>query len=470
MLMHIREPDGELWAWSYTHPDLLSCLGAEANDELGKAVGSILVSLLTGVRTQDFCLPPLSPYNFSNPLTYPLAFATASEDSMPNFTTLDTSVASVADYVTRKHNCLRSIVSPTASNMLKMNWNTALKATAQTWANNCVYDHNNNAQRIIPGYIQCGQNIAAGTGLMTWNYVNNLWYGEVANYAYGVGAIPSTAVVGHYTQQVWAVTDQLGCAWKSCPAAPGNPFGNAPFQFYVCNYCTAGNFFGQNPYVSGASCSACPAGTTCLGGKLCGVAPTVTPATVAPTTVAPTTPTTVTPTVSAPTTPIVVFRPPGYDRCDALFCNPTYRGNGNYYVSPCSKNYCNCNNGVATWLSCPAGQYRKKSTNTCETSSPTFCPVKNPVVTPTPSAWPGLDQIITSLYCSVANCNGRGTKSTWFTMGLCSPYWCYCNNQVNPVNPANQTCGAGQYFDFRSEVAACVNKDTLPWCPESGNY
>jgi hypothetical protein len=53
----------------------------------------------------------------------------------------------VADYCVRKHNCLRSFSTPSASDMLKMQWNAEVAQQAQKWADNCVYKHNSVEER-----------------------------------------------------------------------------------------------------------------------------------------------------------------------------------------------------------------------------------------------------------------------------------------------------------------------------------
>jgi hypothetical protein len=40
------------------------------------------------------------------------------------------------------------MVSPPASNMLKMQWNSEAAMQAQAWADNCVYKHNPQADRV----------------------------------------------------------------------------------------------------------------------------------------------------------------------------------------------------------------------------------------------------------------------------------------------------------------------------------
>ncbi|OQV22591.1 putative Cathepsin B [Hypsibius exemplaris] len=151
----------------------------------------------------------------------------------------------------------------------------------------------------------------------------------------------------------------------------------------------------------------------------------------------------------------------GYDRCDALFCST--RANGNYYVAQCSKNYCSCSGGVGTWVGCAAGSFVDKTTNQCVAQSATFCPSVSVGVMPPQPAWPAVPQEQVDM-CNQVNCDARGTKATYFPLGRCSPYWCYCYNKEVPTRREVVTCGPGQFFDFRSEVNACADMRTIPGC------
>ena len=44
---------------------------------------------------------------------------------------------------------------------------------------------------------------------------------------------------------------------------------NHDTQYYVCNYGAAGNYNGRPVYQGGATCSACPEGTSCTDRGLC---------------------------------------------------------------------------------------------------------------------------------------------------------------------------------------------------------
>ncbi|XP_069488648.1 peptidase inhibitor 16-like isoform X5 [Ambystoma mexicanum] len=64
---------------------------------------------------------------------------------------------------------------------------------------------------------------------------------------------------------VWGNTYKLGCAAHVCDSVKG--FDGEYYMIVLCNYGPAGNYPHQ-PYTSGASCTACPAGDKCEN-KLC---------------------------------------------------------------------------------------------------------------------------------------------------------------------------------------------------------
>ena len=75
-----------------------------------------------------------------------------------------------------------------------------------------------------------------------------------------------TKGVGHYTQVVWADSEELGCGLVQYK----NPDGDMFFTIVVCNYATAGNMVRGQIYEKGAACSACPPGYTCDDGLCAG--------------------------------------------------------------------------------------------------------------------------------------------------------------------------------------------------------
>ncbi|KAG7222715.1 hypothetical protein INR49_026324, partial [Caranx melampygus] len=160
-----------------------------------------------------------------------------------------------------KHNALRRGVSPTASNMLKMSWNSEAEANAQRWANTCAMNHSPASSRKISSQVQTNEimwRLAAIYGTRPWSEAIQSWYNEVRDYRYGVGAV-NGGVIGHYTQLVWYRSNQIGCAMAYCP--------NSMYKyFYVCHYCPPGNYQYTHPYKAGPSCGDCP---NACDNKLC---------------------------------------------------------------------------------------------------------------------------------------------------------------------------------------------------------
>lgn len=176
-----------------------------------------------------------------------------------------------------KHNALRREVHSngqlTAANMRALVWDADLEAVAQAYAEGCVWQHN--ADRLSQYQARggtdswLGENIAIGTATAySANQLIQAWYDEDVDYSYSSNSCASGAVCGHYTQMVWATTWRVGCGIHVCPTTQG--FGGSNARYLVCNYAPGGNYQGQLPFISGPSCSQCPAGTTCdASGKLC---------------------------------------------------------------------------------------------------------------------------------------------------------------------------------------------------------
>uniref|UniRef100_W5NHR8 ShKT domain-containing protein n=1 Tax=Lepisosteus oculatus TaxID=7918 RepID=W5NHR8_LEPOC len=168
-----------------------------------------------------------------------------------DLTEISTSNGIVQQEIVKKHNDPRRNVSPTASNMLKMGWNTEAAANAQRWAQTCSMNHSPDSSRRIKTS-ECGENLYMSTDPSTWNEVIQSWYNEVSNYKYGVGSV-NGGVIDHYTQVVWYRSNKIGCAAAYCPKSPYK-------YFYVCHYCPAGNYVQSllTPYKAGPPCGDCP--------------------------------------------------------------------------------------------------------------------------------------------------------------------------------------------------------------------
>ncbi|XP_041456682.1 cubilin-like [Lytechinus variegatus] len=164
------------------------------------------------------------------------------------------------------HNDFRSQVnSPTAANMVQMEWDDSLAEMAQGWSDQCTFGHGNPPN--ISPYSWVGQNIWAGSGT-GWDHYGMIedWYNEVSDYNYQTNSC--TGICGHYTQVVWAESTHVGCAITTCTTVQN--LGWSPATILVCNYGEGGNYVGQKPYVSGPPCSQCPSShPICVNGKLC---------------------------------------------------------------------------------------------------------------------------------------------------------------------------------------------------------
>ena len=66
------------------------------------------------------------------------------------------------------------------------------------------------------------------------------WGSELKDYDYNTNTCANGKVCGHYTQLVWADTNEVGCAVRRCDAGKQ--------VVVVCNYNPAGNWVGEKPY------------------------------------------------------------------------------------------------------------------------------------------------------------------------------------------------------------------------------
>ncbi|XP_065915987.1 GLIPR1-like protein 1 [Dysidea avara] len=154
------------------------------------------------------------------------------------------------------HNQARSNVTPIATNMEKMEWNDELAAVAQAYSALCIFDHNPNRASQAPSFSSVGENLAISSGRgEDYQFLFTLWHNEHRNYDYNTGTC--SGVCGHYTQVVWARSNQLGCGVTLCTTVEG--FSGTNAVNLVCNYGPAGNFIRRPPYLTGdLSCSNCP--------------------------------------------------------------------------------------------------------------------------------------------------------------------------------------------------------------------
>ncbi|XP_052049450.1 cysteine-rich secretory protein 1-like isoform X2 [Apodemus sylvaticus] len=173
------------------------------------------------------------------------------DDENKSLEDLSTSKTSVQEEIVNKHNQLRRMVSPSGSDLLKMEWNHDAQVNAQDWADKCMYFHSPVDLRTTK--LKCGENLFMSNYLAPWSSVIQYWYDESNDLTFGVGPKKSGDKVGHYTQMVWNSTFQVACGVAECP--------ENPLKFlYVCHYCPTGNYVNRlyNPYTVGPPCASCP--------------------------------------------------------------------------------------------------------------------------------------------------------------------------------------------------------------------
>uniref|UniRef100_A0A8D0HRL9 ShKT domain-containing protein n=1 Tax=Sphenodon punctatus TaxID=8508 RepID=A0A8D0HRL9_SPHPU len=171
------------------------------------------------------------------------------------FAILSTHLSERQEEIVNKHNDLRRMVEPTASNMLRMKWNATAAKNAESWANDCILGHSPKTRRQIENGLQCGENLYYASVPKSWSSGIQGWFDERSDFIFGKGPDEDTAIIGHYTQMVWYKSYEIGCAVAYCPKSALYKF------FYVCHYCPAGNLLGSSfysPYTPGNPCGDCP--------------------------------------------------------------------------------------------------------------------------------------------------------------------------------------------------------------------
>ncbi|NXA45017.1 GLIP1 protein, partial [Nothocercus julius] len=162
----------------------------------------------------------------------------------------------IKDCVTA-HNDFRSKVNPSASNMLRMSWDSALAKTAKAWAKKCKFKHNiylKKPGKVHPTFTPVGENIWTGTAtIFSVDVALSDWFNEVGSYNFHSNSCSGQC--GHYTQVVWATSYKVGCAVHFCNTVEYFP-GLLKAAHFVCNYGPAGNYQ-TKPYKAGQSCSGC---------------------------------------------------------------------------------------------------------------------------------------------------------------------------------------------------------------------
>jgi len=159
--------------------------------------------------------------------------------------------------------------------MIEVSYDMKLECVAQNYMNALTGSFVHNAARSTDyagcggsGYV--GENWYSGgpsdsTGGATYAWVDFIWpvawggngCSERQDYLVNPASCAG-GTTGHYTQVMWDNTALVGCGYVSGKGT-------------VCDYAPGGNYAGQNPYVIGTACTACPAGYPVCDNGLCTV-------------------------------------------------------------------------------------------------------------------------------------------------------------------------------------------------------
>nr|AEL16453.1 VAP1 protein [Globodera rostochiensis]AHW98763.1 VAP1 protein [Globodera rostochiensis] len=143
---------------------------------------------------------------------------------------------------------------PAGSNLIQQKYSTSAETTAQNWANGCSMAHSSSSSRNGMGenlYMTSSSTITEADAL---KQACDMWWAELKQYGFQSSLVLDmnqfNKGIGHWSQQAWANTAQLGCAMARCPSSTWK-------TWVVCNYNASGNYLNQVVYKKGTACSGC---------------------------------------------------------------------------------------------------------------------------------------------------------------------------------------------------------------------
>ncbi|XP_065915859.1 uncharacterized protein [Dysidea avara] len=114
--------------------------------------------------------------------------------------------------IVRAHNSLRGVVQPSAVNMGEMVWSDELASLAEDDVLSCAGDQHSSS----------GANVHI-TSIQKLDYeaMVQKWFSEGTDYDYYCNKCSPGKTCSHYSQAVWAMNRQVGCATAWCPYVAG---------------------------------------------------------------------------------------------------------------------------------------------------------------------------------------------------------------------------------------------------------
>ncbi|KAB0799892.1 hypothetical protein PPYR_07772 [Photinus pyralis] len=154
-----------------------------------------------------------------------------------------------------------SIKLPSATDMIRLNYDQELEFVAQCYANACMEWGAHDKCRRTSKFQAAGQNMYTTYGSGNFNFSDEKyieeavtsWFNEVKDMEPDVvnSYRPTGKVIGHFTQLAWARTSHIGCARTM--------YGNRNIKgmYLYCNYGPGGNILGGTMYQAGSPGDSC---------------------------------------------------------------------------------------------------------------------------------------------------------------------------------------------------------------------
>uniref|UniRef100_A0A1I7TY72 SCP domain-containing protein n=1 Tax=Caenorhabditis tropicalis TaxID=1561998 RepID=A0A1I7TY72_9PELO len=173
--------------------------------------------------------------------------------------------------IVQAHNDLRSAIAkgeyvakgqnlPPATNMLKMEWDSFLAASAQEYTEGCPSTHLHDksyGENIHRKWSSDAPTNLDGLGVTS----AKSWEKEFQKLGLSFTVYTGVKGIGHATQMAWAHSNLIGCGVKNCGRDPLKR--NMYKVVVICRYKPKGNFKQTEVYNPGDTCSSCPSDTKC---------------------------------------------------------------------------------------------------------------------------------------------------------------------------------------------------------------
>uniref|UniRef100_A0A5K3F488 SCP domain-containing protein n=1 Tax=Mesocestoides corti TaxID=53468 RepID=A0A5K3F488_MESCO len=151
----------------------------------------------------------------------------------------------------------RQHVTPTATNMMFMNYSKEMERLAVNWVTNCTEPNNNSLS--YPGREDLG------IFTLSYSYLPNFFAmpGTTTTLCsqYNYSSNKCAFLTTYYLQIIWANTSEGGCAMKDCSTK--RPNSTTKTFYMTCVFKPGGRVGDERPYKNETPCTECPSGYGC---------------------------------------------------------------------------------------------------------------------------------------------------------------------------------------------------------------